>query len=41
VGAMQEAVALNPAGGDPLVASLVSFALQSVQARAPDRSLEP
>ena len=41
VGAMQEAVALNPAGGDPFVASLVSFALQSVQAHAPDRSLAP
>ena len=41
VGALQEAVALNPAGGDALVASLVSFALQSVQAHAPDRSLEP
>ena len=39
VGALQEAVALNPAGGDALVASLVSFALQSVQAHAPDRSL--
>jgi AcrR family transcriptional regulator len=40
VGAMQEAVGLNPAGGDALVASLVSFALQSVQANAPDRSLQ-
>ena len=39
VGALQEAVGLNPAGGDALVASLVSFALQSVQANAPDRSL--
>ena len=40
VGALQEAVSLNPAGGDALVASLVSFALQSVQANAPDRSLQ-
>jgi hypothetical protein len=41
VGALQEAVGLNPAGGDALVASLVSFALQSVQAQAPDRSFTP
>ena len=39
VGALQEAVALNPAAGDALVASLVSFALQSVQAKVPDRSV--
>ena len=39
VGALQEAVGLNPAGGDTLIASLVSFALQSVQAHAPDRSV--
>lgn len=39
VGAMQEAVSLNPDGGDALVASLVGFALQSVQARTPDRSV--
>jgi AcrR family transcriptional regulator len=41
VGALQEAVGLNPAGGDALVASLVSFALQSVQAQASDRSFAP
>jgi len=38
--ALQEAVALNPSGGDSLVASLVNFALHSVQANAPDRSLQ-
>jgi hypothetical protein len=41
VGAMQEAVGLNPDGGDALVASLVGFALHSVQSNAPDRSLQP
>jgi AcrR family transcriptional regulator len=41
VGALQEAVGLNPAGGDALVTSLVNFALQSVHADTPDRSLAP